>query len=79
MKKKYKISLELKLMPKVVRLEHGGIQGGKCRCPGQRQLELLNFQMSLSMTVAIGIITSPIAAIMDSGIWQFNNSNCLCP
>ena len=58
-------------MLKIVHLGHGGLQGGKCRCHGQRQLRLLNCQMQLfklSMIAAIAILKIQIAAVNDSDI-----------
>ena len=43
-------------MPKLVHLGHEGLQGGICRCHGQRQLELLNCQILLSWTATIAIL-----------------------
>ena len=57
-------------MSKILRLNHGGLQGGKCCCHRQRQLELLNCQMSLSMIATIGLLIIQIAAVHD--IANFN-------
>ena len=47
------------------------------------QLELLNCQMPMSMTAVVGQrqmdLKLPNVAVMDSGNWTCNNSNCRCP
>ena len=48
-------------MPKIVCLGHEGLQGDKCRCHGQRQLDFLNDNDNCNLK-------NPIVAVHDRDI-----------